>query len=459
MVGKINMTVRFCCRMLLVMLLGILTQSWWVPSAAVEQGAVKVESTYLTLYQALDEALMNSPRAGAIRAQLPIAKAGYAQATVMPNPQFIYQQSFKADQVREIGAQVTVEPPWKLVFRLIAAKRQVTQQDLQNLRDLWALRADVRRAYLNLVIAQETLALRTDLAEIFRKLLTAAEEKFNAGQIAQIDAEKARLASQQADVEVERQAQQVILSRQHLSIIMGRDVDAPLTVPRLSIVVAKPELYALVPDFARELKPLPNFVSEAMVNRPQLKVVEQTIRTNHALLANAYGNIIPNPQFQFAQVVSPLEGGATSSSSSSSSDVAATSGPSTHKGYFIGATVPIPVFDVQQGEIARLKATIKQLKLQLQAQRNVATDEVVAAYRRLVIAYRVTKSYQDRVLGTSDKVVRMTEESYKFGRSDITAALVSAQLNIQTQTQYLGAISEYQQALTDLEQAIGKPLE
>jgi outer membrane protein TolC len=52
----------------------------------------------------------------------------------------------------------------------------------------------------------------------------------------------------------------------------------------------------------------------------------------------------------------------------------------------------------------------------------------------------------------------MTKESYQFGRSDITSALVAAQLNIQTQTQYLTAVSDYQQALTDLEQAVGKPL-
>lgn len=53
----------------------------------------------------------------------------------------------------------------------------------------------------------------------------------------------------------------------------------------------------------------------------------------------------------------------------------------------------------------------------------------------------------------------MQRLSYQFGRTDITAVLQAIQENILTENQYLSALSEYQQAFTDLEQAVGLPLE
>ncbi|MBU6455444.1 MAG: TolC family protein [Cyanobacteria bacterium REEB67] len=403
----------------------------------------QVSTSDLYLMPALDEAILKSPRASAIRSLLPIAKSGYLQATVMPNPSFIYLQNFKADQVKEVGASIPVEPPWKLAFRLLAAKRQITQTDLEIVQNLWTLRADVRRAYLDLIIAQEMSALETELAGIFRQFLDAAQEKYKSGAVPQIEVEKARLATQQAEIEVERQAQRVILARQHLNIIMGRSVDAPLAVPRLHTVIAQSEQSKLLPDFAHDVRPLSEFIAEAMEYRPQLKVIQQTIKTNGANLTTAFGNIAPNPVLTFGHLTA--------------NDIGPTNGIT--KGYWAGVNVDIPVFDVQQGNVARLRATIKQLKCELEAQKNIATDQVAASYRRLLIARQVTRAYQERVLATSKTVVQMTKESYQYGRSDITAALVAAQLNIQTQTQYLTAVSEYQQALTDLEQAVGKPLE
>lgn len=437
--------------------------------AQVLKGPISAQSSannvFVSLPETLDEALLKSPRATAARAQLPIAKSAIWQATVMPNPAFIYAENFKADKVKELAMQLPVEPPWKMAFRLLAAKRQIGQAELEIAQTLWTLRADVRRAYLDVVIAQELAALQVELLSIYRQFYDAAQARFEAGGIPQLEVEKARLAMQQAEVEQDKQSQRVILAQQHLSIIIGREPDSVLNVPRLDFS-ANVERTQLLPDFNQELKPLAAFIQLGLKNSPQLRVLVQSIRFNRANLANAVGNVFPNPVLTFGHItatdIGPGQGNnqtVAGSDTSIGSSQQGQNASNVQKGYLIGVNVDIPIFDMQQGNISRLNATIRQLKAEQLSQQNIISDQIANAYRRLVIARRVMLAYRDRVLSTSARLVRMNRESYQYGRSDITAALVGAQLNLQTQNQYLTAVSDYQQALTDLEQAVGTPLD
>jgi outer membrane protein TolC len=67
--------------------------------------------------------------------------------------------------------------------------------------------------------------------------------------------------------------------------------------------------------------------------------------------------------------------------------------------------------------------------------------------------------YQDHVLSDSLEVARLAQRSYEVGQSDITSTLAAQQANVQIRSQYLDAVRDYQQAFTDLEQAVGEPLQ
>ena len=51
----------------------------------------------------------------------------------------------------------------------------------------------------------------------------------------------------------------------------------------------------------------------------------------------------------------------------------------------------------------------------------------------------------------------MARRGYEVGQTDLTATLAAQQANVQTKAAYLEAVRNYQQSLTDLEQAIGHP--
>jgi cobalt-zinc-cadmium efflux system outer membrane protein len=410
-----------------------------LPAVAQQQKA----DTVLRLTGALDEGLMKSPRAASARAILPVARSAYAQALTFPNPVFLYIENFKADQVRQIGPVIPMEPPWKVLFRLFATKQDVSQADKQVIQNLWLLRADIRRAYVDLVVAQELAFIQAALTKIFEQLVVIGEERHNAGDVALLEVEKARLARDQAAIQRDKQAQIVVYAKQKLSVIIGRELDSALEVPSLKEAIKESTKDQLLPDLNKEVSSLSSFVDQAMVSRPQIRVLKQALAANRAQQKNTLASIFPDAQLTFG----PLK----------AKDI----GPEATitRGYVIGASVELPVFNFQQGPLARLAALYKQLQADLQTQRNIAKDEVANAYRRLIINRQIIKTYQETVLARSDRVVQMTLDSYHYGQTDITAALVAAQLNIQTQTQYIQAISDYQQAITDLEQVIGMPLQ
>ena len=81
----------------------------------------------VTVLNSLDEALVKSPRAAAIRSQLQISRASFADAATQPNVGLFFDRGPYAEQVRRIGPAFNWEPPWKLVFRMLAAKKLVDQ--------------------------------------------------------------------------------------------------------------------------------------------------------------------------------------------------------------------------------------------------------------------------------------------------------------------------------------------
>ena len=198
----------------------------------------------------------------------------------------------------------------------------------------------------------------------------------------------------------------------------------------------------MLPDFSRPVPPLSSYIEQAIENRLELRIARQQIKVTEAQLRTAYGNMIPNPTF-----------GAGSSKAGNPP-----SGPKL-SAFYVAVNVEMPAFNLNQGEIVRLKATINQWKLQFQANQNVVTDDVTKAYNDLIIARERIRQYQDHTLAESEEVARLARRSYEVGQSDIASALLALQANVITRSQYIQAVTDYAQAVTNLEQAVGEPLQ
>lgn len=394
----------------------------------------------IPLSAVFNESLVNSPRAGNIRSQLGITKAAYAYAWTLPNPSFFFLED-TAQRARQIGASIPLEHPWKLAFRLLLAKSQLKQTDFEIQSDLWQLRNTIRRAYLDVVMTAETKDTLDELYQLSSELLSIASKRHRSGDVAAFDVKRAQLASYQADADVKQAEKRMLQASQRLSVVMGRPYSNQVQVQRLPKFQLKAETNELLPDFSKQIPSLDSLIEDALRTRMDLRAIQQNIAVNEAQRRIAKANILPNPQLNVGNSYSgnPPTGPAT-------------------RGYFVGVTQEVPVFNIQQGDRARLKAINIQLKRQVEAKKNVITEDVVAAFQQLVASRERIDYFQSKILAASDTVVKMAKRGYEVGESDITATLAAQQANVQTRAAYLDAIRTYQQSITDLEQAIGHPL-
>ena len=404
----------------------------------------------ISLSEALDEALIRSPRAAAVRAQLPIAKSGIAQATITPNPVFFMDRGFVAEAVERRGPSVTWEPPFKLWLRMLAAKRLYDQTKIDLMTTLWQLRADTRRAYTEAVVARETQKTLQDLYELSNRLLTVSSKRFQAGDVPELDVLRARLAISQSQVDLGVGEQRVVRAAQQLNVILGRQVENAIGVPALPDFTGKhPTAFQLkaikrgiLPDFSKSVPPLQEFLKIAFDNRLELKSLAQQIKVNDMNFKNAIGAAVPNPSLAY--------GSSTNGNLPSGPKLRAT---------FMTLNAELPVTNLNQGDIAKYKATGKQLVYQVAAQKNQVVADVSSAYNNLLAAREKIRVYQEHVLADSAEVARLSRRSYEVGQSDINSTLLAQQANVQIRSQYLDAVTTYQGAYTDLEQACGTSLD
>ena len=407
----------------------------------------------LSLVAALNESLISGPRAAAIRAQFGIARANYAAATQQPNPIFFFDRGLVAEQENRIGPVLTSDPIWKIVFRFLIAKRLVAQTKIDLLTQLWALRTSVRKAFVELVIARETQKTLVELYQLARNLSTVSEKRFKAGDVAELDVYRARLATNQAAIDAGVGLKRVSRANQALNVLMGRQTEGGIEVAPLPEFISgaqnvkmRIEKSDILPDYEKPVPPLSEFVDRAMQNRLELKSLAMQLKVNEANLAGAYGNVVPDPNIALGK------------STTGNPGIQVPTGPKLTAVFFT-VNAEMPMSNINQGQIWQFKATQNQLKYQVLSQRNQVLADVSSAYNNLIAARKKIHVYQTKLLADSAEVARLARRSYEVGQSDITATLQAQQANIQVRSSYLDAINSYASAFADLEFAIGKPLQ
>ncbi len=406
-----------------------------------EQATVSATET-LSLGQSLDKSLAESPRMSGVRATLGIAKSAYAAATALPNPGIYTSNVFHNNYL--IGASIPFEPPWKLAFRLLVAKRQVDQVRLEILKSMWLFRGQVRTAYVQLVIAEELVKSRLELRDLAQRIVDSTQVQFDNGNVPGLDIRRARLAQIQAKMDYKQAQIQIYQNREQLNLIMGADASAPLAVQKLPDVHDKNLTSELLPNFNRQYPTRERLVQMAMESRLELKIAKQAIAVNKANRLNTIGNILPTPRFVVGKALELNPPNPP--------------GPSQHVAFFQGY-IDAPLFNFQQGDLAKFKATGIQLELDLKAQENIIAGQVSLAYHKMLAARERIHDFIVEALPESEAVNVISKRGYDIGQIDLNTLLDAQRSNIQMKTQFCDAVLNYQLALNELEQAVGTTLD
>jgi outer membrane protein, heavy metal efflux system len=390
--------------------------------------------TLVSLDQAIDLALAHNHAIKAQRTMIQQNEAQEITANLRPNPtlgadsQFIpifSPQYFSNDNLNEtqqfdLGIGYLFERGHKRQRRLQAARDATSVTRAQTTDAERGLAFNVGQQFVNVLLAESTLQFAEQDLKSFQQTVDIGQEQYKAGAISQGDYLKISLQLLQFQTDVSSARLARVQALVDLRELLGYD--------------AVPADYDVIGDLAYQ--PLTASVEDlqmkALSLRPDLRAAQLgvTAAQSQIRLAQANAKVDVNGTYDFTHV----------------------SGENTAS-IFVG--FELPIFNRNQGEIARTRYALTQAQeLQQSAVDTVASD-VSDAYEALKSNDEIVQLYVSGYLKQSQDSRDISEYAYRRGAATLLDFLDAERSFRATQLAYRQALSSYMTALEQLKQAVG----
>jgi outer membrane protein, heavy metal efflux system len=416
--------------------LGVLALFTSVPAFAqtMPQTAPQAPIMRVTVDQAIDLALQHNHSLQAARTTILQNKAQEITANLRPNPvlvgdtQFlpIFQPNNFNNTYLENAAQFDVgvgylfERGKKRQHRLQAAKDQTAVTTAQVADNERTLTFNVASQFISVVLAQADLDLaEKDLAS-FRQTVDISQASFSAGAMSEGDLLKIKL--------------QLLQFQMDVSAARLARVEALASLRQLLGYESVPENYEVTGD----LEYIPVKLGEddlkamALRQRPDVRAAQLgiTAAESQLALARANGKHDVNAQINYTHVA----------------DLNTAS---------LFGSIQMPIFDRNQGEIARTQYAITQSQELSSEQAALALTDVANAYESLRTSDEVVQLYQSGYLKQAEDSRDISQYAYQRGAASLLDYLDAERSYRTTELAYRQSLAGYMLALEQLRQSVG----
>ena len=117
--------------------------------------------------------------------------------------------------------------------------------------------------------------------------------------------------------------------------------------------------------------------------------------------------------------------------------------------------IPLPVFNKNQGEIARTQYVVTQSQFQQKAAEQQVLTDVKNAYENLCTSEQVVQLYAKGYLQQASQPLEITRFSYEHGAASLLDFLDAERSYRSTELSYWQALATYMTGLEQLRQAVG----
>jgi cobalt-zinc-cadmium efflux system outer membrane protein len=124
-------------------------------------------------------------------------------------------------------------------------------------------------------------------------------------------------------------------------------------------------------------------------------------------------------------------------------------------GFKMSVSVPLPIFNRGGAEIKRSSAMLEQLQAERDASRQRVSSDIGRAALNLDSARKQVEFYETKLLPEAERVRELANEAYRIGQTSLLSVIDATRNAREVRQAYLQALTDYQTALADLEQAAG----
>jgi len=286
---------------------------------------------------------------------------------------------------------------------------------------------NLRTAFVGILQAKAVVKVAQDNLDYYDHILKISRDRYEAGDIAQIDLDRLELQRLQYESDLQNALVNLRTAKINLLALLGDrrpvdsfDVDAPF-------------------DFREDLLPLDDYRKDALANRPDLKAAVLTVEqaTTNRKLAEADGSVDPTLGVWF-----------THNGSFNNPDALNTIGAS--------VSIPLRIFDRKQGEKLRAKIDIDRSEKLRQGTETQVYADVDSTYATVASDIALLKPYKQKYLAQAVRVRDTVQFSYQHGGAALLDFLNAQNEYRAVQLSYVNLVGAYLTAGAQLNQAVGR---
>ncbi|MGA9811170.1 MAG: TolC family protein [Terriglobales bacterium] len=391
-------------------------------------------STLISLDQAIDLALAHNHAIKATRTLILQNQAQEITANLRPNPTFAADsqfipifspQDFSVDELNltqqfDLGISYLFERGHKRQRRLQAARDQTAVTRAQVADAERSLAFDVGQQFVSVLLAESTLQFAQEDLKDFQGTVDIAQAQYNAGAISEADYLKIKLQLLQFQTDVSSARLAKVQALVGLRQLLGYD--------------AVPANYDVVGDLAYQplTGNMEDMQARAIRERPDFQAARLgvTAAQSQVLLAQANAKVDVSGTYDFTH---------TAGQNSAS----------------IFAAFDLPIFNRNQGEIARTRYALTQAEETQQSASDTVMSDVASAYEAVRSNDEIVQLYNSEYLKQAQDSRDISEYAYKRGAASLLDFLDAERSYRAAQLAYRQALASYMTALEQLKQAVG----
>ena len=281
---------------------------------------------------------------------------------------------------------------------------------------------DLRNAFVQVLQQKSVLAVARESLDFYDRMLGVSRDRFKVGDIAQVDLDRLELQRVQFESDVQTAIVNLRTAKIHLQALLNDRTP----IEQLDVSGRF--------DYAEILTPLEEFRKIAFESRADLRAALQSVdkaRTDHRL-AVANGSTDPTFGLDVGHQA-PIQA------------------------YFgVSMTIPLRIFDRNQGEKARTQLDIARNERLVEANRAQVFNDVDSAYATLQTDLTLLRPYKMRHLQQAARVRETISYSYQHGGASLLDFLQAQQDYRGIQLSYLNLVGSFLSAANQMNFAVGR---
>ena len=381
----------------------------------------------INLNEATALALQANPNISVVMRGREVESGQALQAQARPNPTLSAEIEDLRSRYRNSTLLISqqLETAGKRDKRMALADANLAVADADIVMVQAEISAKAYAAFYQVLAAQQAQTLAVELLEIATTSKGTSAKRVLAGKVSPVEETKAKVAEAGAKIELANANQQLAAAKKRLSSLWGKG--AKFEESANFSVVGELDNFNTLPALSE--------LTIQLENSPRLKKANLAIMQKQAFSAIEKSKQTPDVTLSIGAKRNEELGGITQA--------------------IIGLSIPIPLFDKNQGGLQSAKAREVQSQDEKTALENQLATELADAYTRRQTQVEASNMYKNDILQGAQSAYEAARKGFEFGKFSFLEVLDAQRTLFQAETNYIQTLALARLAEADIQNILG----